>query len=76
LTVHSRPSRPVCRACRITGSAFVTMRLSIEIMNTAMQQARYVQNGFFIPRFSPSGPRADDVSALWNGADATLKPAR
>jgi len=56
LTVHSRPSRPVCRDWRITGSAFVTMRLSIEIMNTAMQQARYVQSGFLIPTFSIPGP--------------------
>jgi hypothetical protein len=42
----------VCRARRITGSAFVTMRLSIEIMNTAIQQARYVQNGYLIPQSS------------------------
>ena len=55
LTVHSSPSRPVCRAWRITGSAFVTMRLSIAIMNTAVQQARYVQSGFLI-RSSPSIP--------------------
>src|SRR5689334_17127381 len=32
------------------------MRLSIEIMNTAIQQARYVQSGFLIPRFSIPGP--------------------
>src|SRR6185369_10780675 len=49
-------SRPVCRDWRITGSAFVTMRLSIEIMNTAIQQARYVQSGFLIPTFSIPGP--------------------
>src|SRR5262245_40449737 len=32
------------------------MRLSIAIMNTAIQQARYVQSGFLIPTFSIPGP--------------------
>jgi hypothetical protein len=50
------------------------MRLSIEIMNTAMQQARYVQSGFLIPQFSIHA-RADGASGLWNGADTALKPA-
>jgi hypothetical protein len=62
----------VCRDWRITGSAFVTMRLSIEIMNTAMQQARYVQSGFLILRFSIH-VRADGAHRPWSGADAALK---
>ena len=43
-------------------------------MNTAMQQARYVQSGFLIRQFSIHAC-ADGVSRLWNGADAALQPA-
>jgi hypothetical protein len=50
------------------------MRLSIATMNTAMQQARYVQSGFLIPS-SPFHARADGASGLWNGAEAVLKTA-
>jgi hypothetical protein len=35
LTVHSRPSSPVPSSVRMTGSALVTIRLSIDTMNTA-----------------------------------------
>ena len=45
------------------------MRLSIEIMNTAIQQARYVQSGFLIPQASIYA-YADGACGLWNGADA------
>jgi hypothetical protein len=48
------------------------MRLSIEIMTTAMQQARYVQSGFLILRFSIH-VRADGARGPWSGADAALK---
>jgi len=41
--------------------------LSIEIMNTAIQQARYVQSGFRIPQFSIHA-YADGACGLWNGA--------
>ena len=51
------------------------MRLSIEIMNTAIQQARYVQSGFLIPQASIHA-YADGACGLWNGADAALQPGR
>jgi hypothetical protein len=38
LTVHSSPSRPVPRLTRMTGSALVTTRLSMDTMNTAMPE--------------------------------------
>ena len=43
LTVHSRPSSPVSSSVRMTGSALVTMRLSIDTMKTAMPVTRKVQ---------------------------------
>jgi hypothetical protein len=44
-------------------------------MNTAMQQARYVQSGFLNSQFSIHA-YADGACGFCNGADAPLQPGR